>query len=180
MPELNEVQKREIVVGFARRQTAAEIRRYLHAEYDLDVELRQITGYDPRRPHFDAGQRWRDVFEAAEKTFLEDVNSVPAFNQAYRLNILQQGIDAAVSAKNWVLAASLLEQCARESGGLLTNSRELNVNDSRKSRALELSPEERRDAVLELLRRNLEQGREEAMKPATVVIENSPREHPSE
>ena len=39
------------------------------------------SSYDPTRPYFDAGEKWREVFETKRKAYLEDVQKVPIANQ---------------------------------------------------------------------------------------------------
>src|SRR5690606_36425432 len=70
-------------------------------------------------------QKLKDTFEVRRKKFLEEVSDIPGANQAYRLRQLHRMANEAMRRKNIVLAASLMEQAAKEMGGMFTNKREL-------------------------------------------------------
>lgn len=151
MAELNDQLKLRIVMALARFQTPTEIAKELVAE-GIETDARQVAGYDPSRTYYEAGEKWRKYFDEERARYLADVQSIPVANQSYRLQILQRGIDAAVSRGNWVMAANLAEQAAKEVGGALTNQRNVNV-----SRPVdELSTEERRAQFAELIRKAME------------------------
>lgn len=134
MAELTDQIKEGIVIQLARFRRPAEVSVWVREEFGIDLgenAVQQIVKYDPTRPAFDAGEKWRPIFEAAREDYLTNVKAVPAANQGYRLSILQRGIEDAVSKKNWRLAADLTEQAAKEVGGALTNERNVNVNNVR-------------------------------------------------
>lgn len=136
MAELEHHQKEQIVVLLAKFRTPSEIAALLKQEAGIDLTVQQISKYDPSRTAFDAGERWRPIFEAARKQYLTAVEDVPIANQGYRLQLLQEASDAARRARNWKLMAELLEQAAKEVGGVLTNQREMAVADFRPVRAM--------------------------------------------
>jgi hypothetical protein len=156
MAELTDPQKREIVEALACFSTPTEIIAYFQSEHGLELDHKQVSRYDPTRAAYAAGENWREVFEIKRKAYLEDVQAVPAANQGYRLQMLQKGIAAAEKAKNWPLVAQLLEQSAKEVGGVLTNDRNVNIKDDRKLRPQDMTSEERRMAVAELIRQAIE------------------------
>jgi hypothetical protein len=171
MAELTEQQKLEIVEALACFRTSAEIIKHFGAEYGIEMDSRQVGGYDPTRPYYEAGDKWREIFEVKRKQYLEDVAAVPVANQGYRLQRLQHYIAEAEKAKNWKLAAELHEQAAKEVGGVLTNERNLRVDDNRAQRVRDMSPEDRRAAFAELVRQALEQSPQLA---AARVIDQAP------
>lgn len=156
MADLTDEQKWEIVEALACYQDVASIMRAFHKDHGIQLDRKQIGRYDPTRPYYAGGEKWREIFDARRKAYLEDVASVPAANRGYRLQILQEGIDSAKKARNWPLVASLLEQSAKEVGGVLTNERNLKVGDARKLRPEDMTSEERRAAVAELIRQAIE------------------------
>lgn len=156
MADLNDEQKREIVEQLACFRTPVEVVAWFQSEYGIELDRLQVGRYDPSRTYYAAGEKWREVFELRRAAYLSDVSAVPAANQAYRLQTLQEGIEAAKKAKNWPLVAQLLEQSAKEVGGVLTNQRELKVDDSRRPKPSELSPEDRKLAVAEIIRQAME------------------------
>jgi hypothetical protein len=132
--ELSEHHKEAIVLLLARYRTPAEVALVMREEFELELAIQQIVKYDPSRPVYEAGERWLPVFEAARKAYIEDAAAVPVANQGFRLNLLQQGIDAAKKSKNWKLVAELTEQASKEVGGVFTNIRDLNVNQTGRAR----------------------------------------------
>lgn len=158
MAELTESQKREIVEGLATFQSPTSIIHHFRSAHDLNLTHKQIGRYDPTRPYFDAGERWRPIFEARRRAFLESIADVPVAHKAYRLTILQEGVEAARAAGNWVLVMQLLRQAAREVGGALTNERIASAAD-RSSAARDMNPEERKAALAGIIERAVDQMR---------------------
>lgn len=153
MAELTEDQKTFIVQSLARFMSPADVSRAMKEEYDLEVVIQQICKFDPTRPAYEAGEKWRPIFEATRKRFLEEVSDVPISQQAYRLQILQQNLGQALKMKNLKLANETLKQAAEEMGGILTNER--NVNLEKRGGFRDLTPDERRMAVADMLREAL-------------------------
>lgn len=158
MAELSEPHKEQIVVLLAHFRGAAEVAVAMKNDHGLELTVQQIVKYDCAKPSYEAGEKWRPIFEAARQAYLEDVKTVPAANQGYRLQMLQEGIEAARKAKNWKLLSDLLEQAAKEVGGVLTNTRELNVNDSR--RVKDMSSEDRKAMLGSILAEELAKAEE--------------------
>lgn len=156
MAELTEPQKSEIVEGLACFREPASIIAHFRLEHGLELSHKQVGRYDPTRPYYDAGEKWREIFEARREAYLDSVASVPVAHQGYRLNMLQKGVEAAEKASDWPLVAQLLEQAAKEVGGTLTNRRKLEVSETGWQRAVDMTPDERRAALAELIRQAIE------------------------
>lgn len=156
MADLTDHQKLEIVEALAGFQSPSAIIAHFRSAHDLDLTHKQVGRYDPTRPYYEGGERWREIFDARRKAFLEDVSAVPVAHKAYRLNTLQEGVDAAKRAKNWPLVAQLLEQAAKEVGGALTNRRDLRLDDQYRQHAVETTAEDRRAAMAEIIRQAME------------------------
>lgn len=152
MASLTEEQKTEIVSMLACFRDPSGIIRYFQSEHGIIIDHKQVGRYDPTRPYFAGGEKWRAIFEACRKVHLEDVSAVPIAHKAFRLNLLQEGVDAAKRAGNWKLVAQLAEQAAKETGGLFTNQRNVRLDESRPL-ARDLSPEDRKAALVELIGR---------------------------
>lgn len=163
MAELTNKLKLEVVLRLARFEKAADVARWLKADYGLDCPISQLVQYDASKPAFTASDKYRQVFEAGRKAFLHDVAVVPAAQQAYRLNMLQRGVESAASKGNWPLVAQLLEQAAKEVGGAYTNIR-VNVGDFGN-----LSAAERRQQLAGVIDRVF--GREEGQAPAPATVQ---------
>ena len=169
MAELSDDHKREIVELLACFHEVATIRDYFREQHDLDLDHKQIGSYDPTRSYFEASQRWKDLFEQQRAAYIAEIGSIPIANQAYRLNVLQRELNKAVKRNDPTDTLAILEQAAKEVGGILTNQRELRVDDSRRLTAREMTPEDRRAAMSEIIRQALEQRREAGLAlPAPV------------
>lgn len=129
------------------------IQKYFRDEYQLELETKQIGRYDPLRSYYEGGERWREVHKIARENYRNNVHEIPVANQSYRLNILQKGIEAAEKSKNWVLAAQLTEQAAKEVGGVMTNQRNFKVDDDRKKSVRDMTPEDRKIAMADVIHR---------------------------
>jgi hypothetical protein len=93
--------------------------------WGVQVTPQALTYYDPGTA---AGQQLRpelrELFEQERKDYLADVTACPAAHQAFRVQELYR-LYLANREKSPVVAASLLEQLSKETGGLYTNRREL-------------------------------------------------------
>ncbi|TQI72922.1 hypothetical protein FHT98_0642 [Bosea sp. AK1] len=98
----------------------------LKKEHGIAVSVQAIETYDPNKhAGRNLSQRWRALFEETRKTFLEDTATIAISHRAVRLRALQRMSEKAETQGNMVLAASLLEQAAKEVGDSFTNRREL-------------------------------------------------------
>lgn len=147
------------------------VQEYFRSEYELELTARQIGAYDPNRSYYEAGDKWRELFEAKRKAYLEEVASVPIANQGFRLNVLHEQLEKAISKNQAATVAMLLKQAAEEVGGVLTNERNLRVDDSRRQRASEMTPEDRKAAVAELIRQALEGRDPPGAAPAPAALQ---------
>ncbi len=157
MADLTEEQKREIVEALACCRDVSSIIAAFHKDYGIQLDRKQVGRYDPTRSYYAGGEKWREIFDARRKAYLEDVTAILVAHQGYRLNMLQRGVEAAERAGNWPLVAQLLEQCAKEVGGVLTNARNVRVEDSRPQRVRDMTPEDRKAAIAEVVRQAIEQ-----------------------
>lgn len=126
MAALNDDQKLFIVQALACFDAPSQVIESVKQEFELDVSPQQLQAYNPAtKAGARMSQKLKDIFEATRKRFLAEVSDIPVANQAYRLRQLQRMVHESMRRKNIVLAASLLEQAAKESGGMFTNRREL-------------------------------------------------------
>lgn len=156
MAELPEEAKLHIVQALARFSSPAEVVAMVRDDFGIETSVQQVRTYNPEHPKFEVGEKWRPIFETVRKAYLEDVSSIPIASRAFRLNALQKNYDRAMRSGNTVLANATLEQAAKEMGGMLTNARHLNVQQAGAS-FRDLTNEERRAAVAELIRSALSQ-----------------------
>ncbi len=171
MAVLTDDQKLEIVTMLACFRDPGLIVDHFGQEYGIELDHRQVGSYDPGRMYYEAGPKWREIFDAKRKAYLEDVATVPIANQGFRLNLLNEQAALAFKNKQPALGAALLEQAAREVGGLMTNQRSLTVDDNRRARPSEMTPEDRRAAMAELIRQAMEKMAERKPPEPPLAIE---------
>lgn len=117
-----------IVRGLACYETPSEVARAVNKEFGIEVSRQTVETYDPTKV---AGSRrakkWQSMFDQAREAFLHDVASVPIAQKAFRLRALQRMLDKCETSGNLKMAAELLEQAAKEVGGMFTNRYELSA-----------------------------------------------------
>jgi hypothetical protein len=123
MAVLSDAQKRAIVQGLACFRTPSEVAEDVKEAFGLEVPREQVRNYNPQQ--VEVAKKWRSLFDATRAAFIAEVARHGITHQAYRLGELDAMLRKAKKAGNLVLAASLLEQAAREVGGMFTNRREL-------------------------------------------------------
>lgn len=173
LAELSEGDKERIVVLLAQFKRPAEVAAIMREEHGLDLgtpkeAVDQVMRYDPTRATFRADrEKWGPIFEAAREAYTTDLKQVVVANQSWRLNELHDLYTRAKGLKNFKLAAELLEQIAKECGGALTNSRELNVNNNART----MSSEDRAAALGSLLAEALDKRKAATMSPGSATAQ---------
>lgn len=115
-----------IVKALACFDTPSQVASAVKEEFGLDITRQHAASYDPTKVMGrDLSKKLRAVFEETRKTFLGKVSDLPIANQAFRLRVLERLVRKAEGQGNMALVASLLEQAAKEVGGVLTNRREM-------------------------------------------------------
>lgn len=126
MAALKDDVKLFIVRALACFDSPTEVCRQVKEEFGIDVTKQQVSLYHPeRRVAKDLSEKWRTIFAETRKTFLEDVSTIPIASQAFRLRALNRMYERVSATANTALAAQLIEQAAKESGGSFTNRREM-------------------------------------------------------
>ena len=160
MADLTDEQKLEIVAALACFRESAVINQHFQSEHGLQIDHKQVGRYDPNRSYYAGGDKWREIFDAKRKAYVEEVASVPIANQGYRINRLNEMASAALKEGKRAEAAMNLKQAAEEVGGAMTNRRDLRIEENRRPRPADMTPEERRSAMAELIRKAMEQAAE--------------------
>lgn len=130
--KLSEEQRRFIVTRLACFDMPSEIAVAIKEEFGIDVPRQRIHEYDPA--HGEPAKKWRILFEYTRAEFLKDASKVPIAQKSYRLRELHKLYIRTVTAPrpNVPLGKELLEQAAKESGGMFTNRREITGKDGEK------------------------------------------------
>lgn len=131
MAKLSEAEKRFIVQALACYDTPTQVVEAVKEEFGTVIERSHVAQYDPTKASGKSvAKKWRDLFDETRKRFKQEIAEIPIADQAYRLRQLQRMAQEAMRRKNIVLAASLLEQAAKEAGGMFTNRRSLDHTSS--------------------------------------------------
>jgi hypothetical protein len=111
-----------IVTRLACFDSPMEVQKALKAELKQDVPRNANEAYDPTKKQGERlGVKLRALFDETRAKFLADLTDIPIANKAVRLRMLQKMANSAIDGNNRVLAASLIEQAAKEVGDHYTN-----------------------------------------------------------
>lgn len=122
MAALSDEVKFFIVKQLACFDTPSQVTESVKDEFGLDVPKQQVAAYDPTKfAGRRLSQKWREIFEATRKRFLEDASEIPIASKSFRLRSLNRIHDTA--GKNKMLAMQALEQAAKEAGGIYESRR---------------------------------------------------------
>lgn len=125
-PKLTDEARTFVVQSLACFDAPSVVKANVKKEFGLDVTAQSVEAYDPtKRAGVKLSAKWKALFEATRKGFLEDTSSIAISHRAVRLRALQRMAEKAESMSNMALAAQLHEQAAKEVGDSYTNRREL-------------------------------------------------------
>lgn len=131
MAALKAEHKTLIVTLLATFRTPTEVRKELKERFRIEASLQQIQYYDPRTAQGgrELSAEWRTLFEETRKRYIEGEAEVACSHRRYRLERIQRLLDHDTYSKSPKTVIELLELAAKESGGALTNRRELTGKD---------------------------------------------------
>jgi len=122
---LAEPVQRFIVQRLAMYDVPSDVARAVNEEFGVEVTRQQVEKYSALRAGDKPAARWVALFEATREAFREKLAEIPTAYRAVRLHRLDRMAGIAERRGNYVLAAQLLEQIAKEVGDLYTNKRKL-------------------------------------------------------
>lgn len=124
MARLKPEVKTYIVQRLACFDTPTQVSEGVKDEFGIEMSRMAIQAYDPTKSAgAELGVKLRKVFEDTRERFLSDTSEIAISHKAVRLRMLQRMAESAEKRGNLVLAASLLEQAAKEVGEAYTNKR---------------------------------------------------------
>lgn len=130
MAKLTDAHKRIIVQALACWDTPTEVSALLREQFGIDVHRTQVAQYDPTKVAGKAmGKAWVQLFNDTRARFRAEVAEIPIADQAFRLRALGKIYARHMERGNAVGATQVLEQAAKEVGGMFTNRRELSGPD---------------------------------------------------
>ncbi len=122
MAALTEEQKTFIVQSLACFDSPSLVAKEFKAQFGQDIIPQHCESYDhTKKAGKTVGKKWKALFDATRKAFLDDTSQIPIANRAVRLRSLQRMANNAEFRGNAPLAAQLIEQAAKEVGNAYTN-----------------------------------------------------------
>lgn len=111
-----------IVQSLACFDTPSHVVEAVKKEFGLTITRQQVESHDPTKANGKGlAQKWVDMFNVTRDRFQNETSDIPIANKAYRLRALDRMMMKAETMRNMALAASLIEQAAKECGDAYTN-----------------------------------------------------------
>lgn len=115
-----------IIQSLACFDTLAIVGEAVQKQFGIKVTPQQIESHDPTKASGKGlAQKWVDLFHETRKRFQTEISDIPIANKAYRLRALDRMMTKAEGMRNMALAASLMEQAAKECGDAYTNKQKV-------------------------------------------------------
>jgi len=109
-------------------KTAADA---LKKEFGTEITPQTAEAYDPtKRAGRKLSKKWRELFHATRKAFIEDTASIGWSHRSARLRLIQRVGERAEGMGNLVLALQAAEQAAKEMGEAFTNRQKVDHTSS--------------------------------------------------
>jgi len=129
MASLNKELKSFIVQALACFDTPSQVSQAVQEEFGIKVSRQQCESHDPTKASGKSlAAKWIALFHDTRKRFREESAEIPIANRSFRLRALGRMAERAESMKNIALAAQLMEQAAKESGGIYTNNQKIDLS----------------------------------------------------
>lgn len=111
-----------IVQALACYDTPSQVVDDVQKEFKLKLTRQQVESHDPTKVSGKGlAEKWVELFKSTRKRFQTEITDIPIANKAYRLRTLDRMMTKAENMRNMALAASLMEQAAKEVGDAYTN-----------------------------------------------------------
>ncbi|UQY97329.1 DUF2280 domain-containing protein [Stenotrophomonas maltophilia] len=115
-----------IVQQLACFDTPSTVVEAVKNEFGQTVSRQTVESHAPtKHAGRKLAQRWVDLFNSTRERFKAETAEIPIANRAVRLRALNRMAAKAESMKNMALAAQLIEQAAKETGGAYTNRQQI-------------------------------------------------------
>ncbi|HGG1662148.1 TPA: DUF2280 domain-containing protein [Escherichia coli] len=115
-----------IVQSLACFDTPSQVVESVKKEFGLSITRQQVESHDPTKANGRGlAQKWVELFHETRKRFQTELSDIPIANKAYRLRALDRMMTKAEGMRNMALAASLMEQAAKEVGDAYSNKQKV-------------------------------------------------------
>ncbi|MCJ7926454.1 MAG: DUF2280 domain-containing protein [Pantoea vagans] len=126
MAALSTEVKAFIVQSLACYDTPAKVIELVKENFRVTVTRQQVSAYDPANAMAKSlSQKWVDLFNVTRTRFQTEITDIPIANKAYRLRALDRMMNKAENMRNMALAATMIEQAAKECGDAYTNKQKV-------------------------------------------------------
>lgn len=123
-PKLTEAARAFVVTALACFDAPSVVAEAVRKEFGIVITPQSIEGYDPtKRAGAKLAEKWKTLFQEARKQHTEATAEIGISHKTTRLRRLERLAERAEKQGNIALAASLLEQAAKEMGNAYTNTR---------------------------------------------------------
>lgn len=136
----NEV-KAFMVQALACFDTPSQVAAAVREQFGIELSRQKCESYDPTKSAGrDLAKRWVTMFHDTRQRFRDDTADIPIANRAFRLRALGRMAERAENTKNLALAAQLMEQAAKETGGAYTNRQQVDLSSADGSMSPKAAP----------------------------------------
>lgn len=121
-PKLTDEARTFVVQSLAMFDAPGVVAKAVKLEFGLEITPQGCEAYDPtKRAGMKLLEKWRALFHETRKDFIEDTAKIGISHRATRLRTLQRLAERAETQGNLGLAATIIEQAAKETGDAFTN-----------------------------------------------------------
>ncbi|MEN4796397.1 DUF2280 domain-containing protein [Pantoea agglomerans] len=111
-----------IIQSLACFDSLAIVAEAVQKQFGIKVTPQQIESHDPTKASGKGlAKKWVALFTSTRARFQTEISDIPIANKSYRLRTLDRMMTKAEKMQNLALAASLMEQAAKEVGEAYTN-----------------------------------------------------------
>ena len=111
-----------IVQSLARFDSPSQVAEAVGVEFGVKISRQHVYAYDPKSSQRMA-PRWRELHAATRQAYLREVADVGIADKSVRLAMLDRMAHHSLANNYTTRAAALLEQAAKECGGLYESRR---------------------------------------------------------
>lgn len=164
--KLTDAQRAEIVTRLALYDSVSDITAELNAQ-GVEITRQAVSQYNPDN-NIRLAQQWRELFFKTRESWAAEIMAEPIAQRAFRLRRLGKIHEAAMQRGAYVIAASMLEQAAKEMGNVYSNVLKTQASGKvdHTHKIEEVTPEERRNMLSDRLKEAMEAARNKAQKAA--------------
>lgn len=120
MRKLTDDVKHFIVTRLACYDSPKTVAMAVQEEFGIEIGRNRVYEYNPASGSY-TSKKWRDIFYATRKAFLENIDEIPIAQRTYRLRKLNELFEVSLGKENDQLVTQILAQAAKEMGGAYGN-----------------------------------------------------------